>query len=220
MASGKKNYFRHFFNARNDEKILFLMDEFGKEGYFYYFALVELCAEQSASEFREEFIFHPSRLRQELRMTTRRLNQCLTMMQSLSLLDYTMVGKCYKINLPKLSKYMGRYQSKFPSNSPNKRKEKEIKEKKIKINKKENQKIPAAIFEGWLTRYGKEFVERELRLAEMWVLDNPHKKPSSEIKFLTMWLDRGYKQQKKSNTQQKNKAEKRDEKYLEMLNGK
>jgi len=137
MASGRKDYFRHYYGARKDQKIRYLMDKFGKEAYFFYFTIIELCAEQASHELKKSYEFHASILRQELGLSQRRLNLVLNEMQSRLLLDYTLIENTYKINLPNLAKYMGKYTNKNESNSPNKRKEKKRKENK-NINKKNN----------------------------------------------------------------------------------
>ena len=132
MANGKKNYFRHYHGARKDEKIRYLMDSFGKEAYFFYFVMIELCAEKASHELKDSYDFHSSILRQELGVSQRRLNSVLKQMQSRSLLDYTCFENTYSISLPKLSKYMGKYTNKNETKTPNK-----IKLNKIKSNRVE-----------------------------------------------------------------------------------
>lgn len=58
MASGRKNYFRHHNSARHDEKIASLIEQHGKEAYFHYFVLIELCAEKASEEFPSDAMFH------------------------------------------------------------------------------------------------------------------------------------------------------------------
>ncbi len=132
MASGKKNYFRHSMFARNDDFIVDLMEKFGLQGYFYYFALIEMCAELSSTELQEKHKFHKRTLVHSLRLNTRKLNLFLTYLQDKSKISYTIMGNQYEIILPNLSKYMGKYSSKYTPNTPNKRKEKEKKEKEKK----------------------------------------------------------------------------------------
>lgn len=65
MASGKKNYFRHSMNARNDHKLRAFMDSFGRnwrDGYFYFFTLLELCG-PDAQDGKEEHTVHLKTLR-------------------------------------------------------------------------------------------------------------------------------------------------------------
>jgi hypothetical protein len=115
MASGKKNYFRHSIFARKDSKIVQLIDDHGKEAYFHYFALLELCAEVASNEFpaNGEFVFRRSTLCHELRVTNSRLAQHLLAMESSLLCHAVLTEKDCKIVLPKLAKYMGKYESKL-----------------------------------------------------------------------------------------------------------
>lgn len=139
MASGKKNYFRHSFHARKHEEIARLIDDHGKEAYFHFFVLCEICAERASDRFPEDnlFIFRRSTLCRELLVTNSRLSRhLLTMVPSL-VDDIVVTENDAKILFPKLRKYMGRYETKLDSNSPNKRKEKEIKENKIIISEPE-----------------------------------------------------------------------------------
>jgi len=130
MASGKKNYFRHSFHARKNADIAGLIEDHGKEAYFHFFGLVEVCAEKASDKFPDDsrFIFRRSTLCRELLVTNSRLARHLVAMTP-SLVDQVVVTeKEVEILFPKLAKYMGKYESKLLSNSPNKRKE--IKEKK------------------------------------------------------------------------------------------
>lgn len=137
MANGKKNYFRHFAAARHDEKIIHLITEYGKEAYFHYFALLEMCAEKALAEDltgSEKFIFHKRRVCSELMVTPQRLGHHLLAIQS-SLLGHLVVrGEAVEIEFPKLPKYLGRYENKNTSKTSNKRKENKRKENILKIS--------------------------------------------------------------------------------------
>lgn len=130
MASGKKNYFRHSINARNDEVLIDAMNKFGPKAYFFWFALLEICAEQWCQDSKVVFIFHESRLYQELKCNRRTLKPLLNYFQSSSKLVWNQSGTSLKVEIPKLLEYIGSY----GKNSPNKRKEKERKEKETKVN--------------------------------------------------------------------------------------
>lgn len=134
MASGKKNYFRHSFSARNNVKIQSLIDKFGLAGYFYWFALIELCAELSTDGVKTEYIYHQRTLIKELRLNKNRLNLVLTYMQSISLLSLTYTENKYALRLPNLQKYMGYYENKIEKSLPNKIKVNETKINESKIN--------------------------------------------------------------------------------------
>jgi len=74
-----------------------LMDEFGKDAYFYYFAIIEVCCQKKA--VGEDLIFHESFLRKELMTGNKNLNKILEKMKSLSILDFELKGKIYKLDL-------------------------------------------------------------------------------------------------------------------------
>lgn len=140
MANGKKNYFRHSFTARNDERIQDVIEKFGPAGYYYWFALIELCAEQASCEIKKTYVFHPRILIKELRCHTNKLRVILEYLQStrLILLDYN--EKHIEVGIPNLSKYMGKYTNKIDSNTSNKTKLNKTKLNKIKITKKVSDK--------------------------------------------------------------------------------
>ena len=136
MASGRKNYFRHLVTARSDEKIVALITKHGKEAYFHYMALVEMCAQKAINEDLEgdeTFVFHKRTVCNELMVTPQRLSGHLLAIQSSLLGDLVVTGEQVEIKFPNLRKYLGRYDGKSRSNSPNKRKEKEIKENNIQM---------------------------------------------------------------------------------------
>lgn len=195
MASGKKNYFRHSFFAGSDDKIVNLISERGKEAYFHYFRLLELCGQQAADSIPEKFVFHRRTLCSELLVTNSRLGHHLLAMQSSLLLHYVMTDRKVEIHIPNIAKYLGKYTAKLPSNTPNKRKEKKKKEKKSKekILTCENEEIgifksmKKATLDEFCDTYGKENVYEEIRAAQIWTEENnrKHKSPSS---FLRNWL--------------------------------
>jgi len=153
MASGKKNYFRHNFNAHEDPKIMALMEKHGLAGYAMFFILLELCARQCENEFKESVTIARRTLRQSWRKVGPKVDQGLADLQAMLLLGYTSDEQSYNISIPNLSKYMGKYESKLSPNSPNKRKEKEIKEKESKVNTI----TPDDVSNLWNNAYGKEF---------------------------------------------------------------
>lgn len=147
MASGKKNYFRHSFFARNDMKLLQLKDEIGIGYYFYYFSLLELCGEQAADEFRDEFEFHDSLIRSLWRINLKKSERIANKMHSVCLLEFEKREKSFYFKIPNLSKYLGKYTIKNDSNSSNKKKRKEnkIKENKIKETNADKPKDSASL---------------------------------------------------------------------------
>lgn len=132
MASGKKNYFRHSFFARNDDFIILLIDEMGYQGYFLWFALLEICGEIAADNYPESFKIHNSRLLRSLRCRQEKLDSFLTLARQESRLSWTRVENNHFIQIHNFPKYLGKYENLKDPNSPNKRKEKERKEKERK----------------------------------------------------------------------------------------
>jgi hypothetical protein len=208
MASGKKNYFRHSVNARNDEKIVTLIANHGKEAYFHYMALVEMCAQKAINEDMkgdETFIFHRRTVCSELMVTPRRLGGHLLAIQSSHLGDLVATLEKVSVRFPNLVKYLGRYESKITSNSPNKRKEKEIKEKEIKVIKNKLLEFsqlsilfkPEDEIQSWLLTGSeaaqKELLEKhshhvlaeEIKKAYLWQCE---KKPRKAGSFLITWM--------------------------------
>jgi uncharacterized phage protein (TIGR02220 family) len=139
MASGKKNYFRHSFFASEDAKLQSVVDSMGFEGYGFYFSLLELCGRQCADEVKNPIVFHIQTIRKVWRKNTESTKKVLKKLEESGLFLVTFSEHSVSLDIPSFGKYLGKYDS----NSPNKRKEKEIKEKKIK----ENEIAPSALVE-------------------------------------------------------------------------
>lgn len=125
MASGKKNYFRHSFFASEDPKLQRVIETMGFEGYGYYFSLIELCGRQCTDEMKNPVLFHVNTIRKVWRKNTESTKKVLRKLEESGLFLVTFSEHSVSIDIPSLGKYLGRYDS----NMPNKRKEKEIKEK-------------------------------------------------------------------------------------------
>ena len=133
MANGKKNYFRHSFFAFEDEKIQMAIEKLGYEGYAYYFILLELLAKSCENEFKNPITIHKQSLKIVWRKQSKSINKVITKLQESGLFVATFKGNFIEFDIPKLKKYLGKYEIKNQSNSPNKKKRKEIKEKEIKV---------------------------------------------------------------------------------------
>lgn len=149
MASGKKNYFRHSANARNDEFVIELINTFKEKGYFMWFALIELSVELIGDGNAQPLRFNRSRLTRELRSTQKTLSEFLlfcesrskvlitypeptsevpsTYLQGTSNLPSRYLQPTFNLEIPSLLKFVGKYSEKVPN---------EIKRKEIKENKK------------------------------------------------------------------------------------
>jgi hypothetical protein len=132
MASGRKNYFRHSFFARNDDFIILLIDEMGYQGYFLWFALLEVCGEIAADSYPEIFKIHNSRLLRSLRCRQEKLDSFLTLARQEFKLSWERVENNHFIQIHNFPKYLGKYGILEETNCSNKRKENKIKEKERK----------------------------------------------------------------------------------------
>lgn len=140
MASGKKNYFRHSTSAFEDPKIQKAIELLGYEGYAYYFILLELMAKQCENEVKETIMIHQQTLRIVWRKSQQSCHNVVTKLAESGLFVLTFNGSLYEFRIPNLSKYLGKYESKFQPNAPNEKKgnEKKTNESKNKKPKKPN----------------------------------------------------------------------------------
>lgn len=138
MASGRKNYFRHSFNAFEDEKIQNAIDKLGFEGYAYYFILIELLAKKCDEKIINPIPIHIQSLRNVWRKQSKSTKKVIEKLQESGLFVATFNGNFVEFDIPNLSKYLGKYQTKNSPNTPNKRKENKIKENKIKKEEKQS----------------------------------------------------------------------------------
>lgn len=112
------NYFRHSFTAHNDPKMVLAMEEIGKECYFYYFSLLEICGQKWADNRTEnlEMTFEiPIReLRFIWKTNERVIRNILETFQKHSLLFLETYGIVCMVKIPKLAKYLGSYKMNSP----------------------------------------------------------------------------------------------------------
>lgn len=94
-----------------------------------WFALCEISGEMLADGHEWPLKFNQSRLYKELRCNHSKLNSFFTYVEHRRKISVTYVQPTFSLEIPSLSKYIGKYSE----ISPNKRKEKEIKEKEIKL---------------------------------------------------------------------------------------
>ena len=133
MASGKKNYFRHSFFARNDIKLRLLRDRIGVGFYFYFFTLLEQCGESSSEQLQENYTFHDSIIRNLWCVNLKKSERVANEMYAVGLLFFEKRQNTFYFEIPNLAKYLGRYETK---NTPKfLSKEKESKVNKSKLNK-------------------------------------------------------------------------------------
>ena len=95
-----------------------------------WFALCEISGEMLADGHEWPLKFNQSRLYKELKCNHSTLTLFLTYCESRSKVHSLYIQPTFSLEIPSLSKYIGKYSE----ISPNKRKEKEIKEKESKLN--------------------------------------------------------------------------------------
>lgn len=130
MGRGDRNYFRHSTNASQDEKICKAIDAIGREAYFYYFSLIELCVSMADEAGQTSYTIHQKVISNQWRMQKQSAHKVLTKLQQSGLLVVTKLEQSYQLDIPNLMKYFGSY-------AVNKRKEIKLKEIKLNKNKKE-----------------------------------------------------------------------------------
>lgn len=120
---GKFTHFRHSVFARNDDKIKEfsrLLDRKGKEGYFYYFALIEHCSSES-EEGQTEFKIHNETLRSLWESNAKGVQTLCKLLANSALVVCKPCVNHVVFDIPNLPNYLGSYETK---------KEKKIKERK------------------------------------------------------------------------------------------
>lgn len=116
-------------NARNDHKLKTFMSSFGRnwrEGYFYFFSLLELCG-SAAQEGEKEHTFHVNTLRELWGTSTKGVHDVCNKCASSALVMCNIGTTHVTFSLPNLLNYVGRYEKSAPN--------KENKIKEIKENK-------------------------------------------------------------------------------------
>jgi len=181
MASGKKNYFRHSTTAFEDSKIQRAIELLGYEGYAYYFILLELFAKQCENEMKNPIKIHQQTLRIVWRKSQQSCHKVVTKLQQSGLFVFTLSESLYEFDVPNLAKYLGKYDSKFEPNAPNKRKENESKIKEIKTNTKKPKTIAPASPDAIA-------ILESMNL----ILDSKYQVNNFNLKFINARLDQNY----------------------------
>jgi hypothetical protein len=187
MTDGTKDYFRHSFHALKDVELRAFMNQFGRnwrEGYFYYFSLLEYCA-SIAEPSQIDFKIHIDDLRNLWGTNTKGVqsvckvfaNSALLVCKPCTNFDQTLIKHCANFDqtlrkhcanyvffsIPNLPKYFGSYPL-------NERKGNKRKEKEIKLNNKQERciaefsnlgavsdllcDVPINIQQQWISDYG------------------------------------------------------------------
>lgn len=135
MASGGKNYFRHYNNALNDTKIQKAIELLGIEGYAFYFILLELLSKECEESYKNPIRIHQQSLKNVWRKQAQSCKKVITKLQESGLFVATFSEHFVDFDIPNLRKYIGYYKKNSAKKGPNERKENEIKLNKTKLNK-------------------------------------------------------------------------------------
>jgi len=185
MASGKKNYFRHSFFAATDDKIRELMRHLGKEGYFFFFRLLEMCGQLSAESAQTSFVLHWIVLRTMWETTPKKAKRIVDVLQRVGLCSAKVTDYKVTFELPNFMKYMGYYQTEIKTKPPN------IKKGNIKKDNKKKGNI------------NKESYHREKMLLDYWngaqivvheITDDTLRKIKTKLKNRSQYSDDEIKQ--------------------------
>ena len=120
-------------SAHENHKIIELIKKNGKEAYFHYFTLIEICARQyiEKNDGKTSFKFHASTICAKLLVTRQRLGGHLLAIQCALGGHWVCNDSQVEIEYCKIPEYMGLYDSSVPKKE---KKRKEKKEKEIEKN--------------------------------------------------------------------------------------
>lgn len=130
MARGDKKYFRHSTSAYRDEKIQEAIRYAGKEIYFYFFTLLELCASDAEGD-QTSFTYSLKFLETYWNTKPKKCRSSLEVLDKFRLCSVEVTDNLACLNIPNISKFIGKY----VLNKGKETKEKETKENQRKGNK-------------------------------------------------------------------------------------
>lgn len=233
MASGKKNYFRHYSSASEDDKIQSIIDSMGFEGYAYYFILVEMCARKCSDNYHNPITFHLQSFRNVWRKQSKSCVKVLKELSKSGLFLVTFRENFVDVDIPNLSKYMGKYESKSDPNPSKESKGKESKEKKKKTTKNSNvtnlfgciedfgdypdiinllSTVPQNLQIKWIDRYQNiDWIKDQFLRMDVWLAGRPDKLDGDMPKFIGGWLARNHEKNTEIEKIKKKEQEKQDE---------
>ena len=119
MAIANKKFVRHSVESHRNYKLQGLVSTYGKEYFFYYWVLVELCAEKALQHpvIPRKFKFHKEGIRSELKINYAKFDFHLSRVKEFELIDYEIDGSAVWIVITSLSKYLGKYEKKTDQSS-------------------------------------------------------------------------------------------------------
>ena len=119
-------------DAFEDEKIQNAIDKLGYEGYAYYFILLEILAKKCEDGYNGPIRIHQQTLRSVWRKQSKSCIKVVTKLQESGLFVATFSESFIEFDVPKLSKYLGKYTNKNTPNFISKVNKIKVKEKKEK----------------------------------------------------------------------------------------
>lgn len=201
MATGRKNYFRHNNQARNDIKLEKVFDKFGHTGVCCYYFLLEICSEQYGNNPKKNkgvYEFSLEKIKREFRISHRKTMKFLQFFHEISLVFSQVMEDFVQIEIPNTLKYFGSYEKHGEEISPNEIKLNEI--KLNKINNKENiikEKIEIEIPKGFChesfrqSKHSFELIESKnvsKKLQEIWLEKYPIEFIINEFEKISTWI--------------------------------
>lgn len=103
-------WFKHYCDASRGTSLSLVHDKFGAEGMLAYFLLLECVASKfdprDYPEGKEIFCFHEKILKENLRISRKKVGVFLEFFQTLHLLSFKKVGEIFEIEMPKLRSIM------------------------------------------------------------------------------------------------------------------
>lgn len=136
MASGKKNYFRHVFNAHRNADMAELIRKKGFDYYGRWWVLVELLAEQAQDGCKDEYKLHLNTLRTSLQSNSKGVLTFLKVTSTFTECSVNVEGNYAFFKYPNLSSFIGTYRVQMPLIKGKERKGKESKVKESKVKEK------------------------------------------------------------------------------------
>ena len=144
------HWFKHYSNASDNRAMNHLMDEFGPQGYAWFFLLLELCAEKWDGKSEPKFTFHQRTVRQKLRTSLGKVQLFLERSQTLGQLSFNFSEKEFEINIPKLLEIKSSRDVVKNSKGPIKSRVDENRIDKSRVDKREeNLEIEEKLVESW-----------------------------------------------------------------------
>lgn len=105
-------WFKHMTDADDDEKLSRLQDEFGLEGYGFWWRVVEIIAKRVTEENRTDLCYSTKNWARRIGVSTRKFKKILSFCAELGLVFVSHEKDMVTINMPNILKYRDEYTAK------------------------------------------------------------------------------------------------------------